>query len=167
MQTEKYLSTLLMRQGFYICKYSLWLWELSSPDPFNSPPAPTHHSSCQTPPYTYTLYSRLPANRGMCQSSYFCDWRYILYKCVFVSLLSPYTEINQYFLFAYVLLQTEIDLNFIYCILRTLQVEAEVPFLEEDESPPVKRHCKFFYTDFTSPLPDEFSGSFSVALFCW
>ena len=59
------------------------------------------------------------------------------------------------------------DLNFIYCILRTLQVEAEVPFLEEDESPPVKRHCKFFYTDFTSPIPDEFSGSFSVALFCW
>lgn len=59
------------------------------------------------------------------------------------------------------------DLNFIYCILPTLQVEAEVPFLEEDESPPVKRHCKFFYTDFTSPIPDEFSGSFSVALFCW
>lgn len=27
------------------------------------------------------------------------------------------------------------DLNFIYCILRTLQVEAEVPFLEENESP--------------------------------
>ena len=57
--------------------------------------------------------------------------------------------------------------DFNYCILRTLQVEAEVPFLEEDESPPVKRHCKFFYTNFTSPIPDEFSGSFSVALFCW
>ena len=123
------------------------------------PPTPTHHLSCQTPPYTYTL--------GMCQSSYFCDWRYILYKCDFVSLLPPYTASYCLLIFVCVRASPNRDLNFIYCILRTLQVEAEVPFLEEDESPPVKRHCKFFYADFTSPIPDEFSGSFSVALFCW
>ena len=28
-----------------------------------------------------------------------CDWRYILYKGVFVSLFSPYMEINEHFLF--------------------------------------------------------------------
>ena len=102
---------------------------------------------------------------GMCQSSCFCDWRYILYKCVFVVYCLLIRKWISIFCLCTCFSKQRLKLYLLYPTHPASRSRS--PISGKDESPPVKRHCKFFYTDFTSPIPDEFSGSFSVALFCW
>ena len=107
---------------------------VSSLDPFTPPILLPPN----TPPPHFSPIPTLTLQTEVFARACTCDWRYILYKGVFVSLFSPYMEINEHFLFLYV--SPNRNSIFIYCILRNLQAETEFPFLEE-ESPPMKlRH---------------------------